>query len=464
MPRGSIRLYYIILSVIYCAVILQGEMGTPGGRGKVSDNRYILLAGMEQEGEGSVSGTPRRQLEMGGERTVSGKGGKKVAVGQGGKRTLDERSPGMHDQSEKVVRQRRDGESGQEEEVRDEEDTEDEEMGDGEGENERSTANNDRVSERNGRNEGWNDVGSRERRVDEFMLGEIFHKIEEKFSRDVAELVKKLPEGVRGQVKDSMGVTLESLKGMMSGISDAVSNEGHERRRDDAEMAAKIEELRQEVKAVKRAADNWAGEESVAKVKESEKEMERKVKAAECQLKYLDIDIGYATEDRRDMVRQVVNVLRGDTCPEERNRFDRIMRKTRIVLLGKKTESRREKGRVVNTVPVLLELQSRQDTDELEMMLRKGGYFAAFHWPSEMREFVGKIREGLVGDGYGESHFIRIRPEEKGGEVLIREDVRLKNGGKFQTKGFWKCLPAEKAFWGMITGMYAPLSPAQLRR
>jgi hypothetical protein len=296
------------------------------------------------------------------------------------------------------------------------------------------------------------------------MLGEIFHKIEEKFTKDMSDMVRKLPEGVRGQVRDSMSIMLEGLKGVMTGISDAVANEGQERRRDDAEMVAQIEELRQEVKAVKRAADNWAGEESVAKVKESEKEMERKVRAAESQLKYLDIDIGYATEDRRDMVRQVVNVLRGDTCPEDRNRFDRIMRKTRIVLLGKKTESKRERGRVMNTVPVLLELQSRQDTDELETMLRKVGYFSAFHWPTEIKEFVGKIREGLVSEGYGETHFIRIRPEEKGGEVLIRADVRLKNGGKFQTKGFWKCPPAEKAFWGMITGMYAPLSSSQLRR
>jgi hypothetical protein len=250
----------------------------------------------------------------------------------------------------------------------------------------------------------------------------------------------------------------------MSGVSDAVASEGYERRLSDTEMVSQIEELRQEVKEVKRAADNWAGEESLAKVKASEKEMERKVSAACSHLKYLDIDIGYATDDKKDMVRQVVNVLRGDTFPDDRNRFDRTMRKTRIVLLGKKTEVRKERGRTIHTVPVLLELQSRQDTDELEAILRRAGYFSAFHWPSEIKEFVSNVREGLVGDGFGEGFFIRIRPEEKGGEVLIRADVKRKDGGKFQTKGFWKCPPVEKAFWSMITGLYVPLTSEQLRR
>jgi hypothetical protein len=221
---------------------------------------------------------------------------------QGGKRTLDERSPGMHDQTEKVVRQRTEEDSGHGGQA---DEGENHDMVDVSGDKEMSSIGNGGGEDRT--NAWFVDPNSgmmRDRRVDEFMLGEIFHKIEEKFSKDMADMVRKLPEGVRGQVRDSMSIMLEGLKSVMTGISDAVANEGHERRRDDAEMVAQIEELRQEVKAVKRVADNWAGEESVAKVKESEKEMERKVRAAKSQLKYLDIDIGYATEDRRDMVRQ----------------------------------------------------------------------------------------------------------------------------------------------------------------
>ena len=46
--------------------------------------------------------------------------------------------------------------------------------------------------------------------------------------------------------------------------------------------------------------------------------MERKVGAACSILKYLDINRGYAADNRRYIVGQVVNVLRTDTYPEER--------------------------------------------------------------------------------------------------------------------------------------------------
>jgi hypothetical protein len=42
------------------------------------------------------------------------------------------------------------------------------------------------------------------------------------------------------------------------------------------------------------------------------------------------------------------------------------MRKIRIMLLGKKTEVGKDQGRTMNSVPVLMEVQSNQDTDELD--------------------------------------------------------------------------------------------------
>jgi hypothetical protein len=218
------------------------------------------------------------------------------------------------------------------------------------------------------------------------------------------------------------------------------------------------------VKEVKRVTDGWAGEEGVAKVKESEKEMGRKLRASECQLKYLDIDWGQATDDKKEIVRQLVSMIRGDVRTEDRTMVDRIMRRTRIILLGKKTEMRKERGRTIYTVPVLLECQNKSDAEDLDMAMRKAGYFATFHWPGEMREFVAKVREKLAGEGYGESYFVRVRPEERGGEMLVKADVRLKNGGRFQTKGYWKCPPAQREYWEMLGGLYTPLTQDQLRR
>ncbi len=42
------------------------------------------------------------------------------------------------------------------------------------------------------------------------------------------------------------------------------------------------------------------------------------------------------------------------------------MRKIRIMLLGKKTEVGKDQGRTMNAVPVQMEVQSNQDTDELD--------------------------------------------------------------------------------------------------
>ncbi len=47
-----------------------------------------------------------------------------------------------------------------------------------------------------------------------------------------------------------------------------------------------------------------------------------------------------------------------------------------------------------------------------------------------MMEFVKEARQEIRKVGYEErSHYIRVRPEVKGGEVQIRADVKEKTGG-----------------------------------
>jgi hypothetical protein len=133
------------------------------------------------------------------------------------------------------------------------------------------------------------------------------------------------------------------------------------------------------------------------------------------------------------------------------------MRRTRVVILGKKTTAVSDRGRTRYTVPVLLECQNRTDAGELDVILRKAGYFSAFHWPQEMVGFVERIREEVRSMGYREnSHFVRVRPEERGGAVQIRADVKEKNGGRFQLKAVWQCPPLNKDFWEYLNGVYEP--------
>jgi hypothetical protein len=159
-------------------------------------------------------------------------------------------------------------------------------------------------------------------------------------------------------------------------------------------------------------------------------------------LKLLDIDFGEATEDRVRMVRKVITGLKEDVFPDDRRVYDRVMKRTRVVILGKKTTASNSRGRTVYTVPVLLECQNKADASELDTVLRKAGYFSAFHWPQEMVGFVERAREEVRKMGYRENtHYIRVRPEERGGSVQIRADVKEKNGGKFQAKAVWQCPP-----------------------
>jgi hypothetical protein len=150
------------------------------------------------------------------------------------------------------------------------------------------------------------------------------------------------------------------------------------------------------------------------------------------------------------MVRKVLRTLKEDTFPEDRIGYERIMRRTRLVILGRKTAPVQIRGRTVYTVPVLLECQNRVDAGDLEVMLKKAGYFSSFHWPREITEFINGVREEVRKMGFRDgTHFIQIRPEERGGRVQIRADVKEKNGGRFYPKAVWQCPPPESRFLGL---------------
>jgi hypothetical protein len=187
-----------------------------------------------------------------------------------------------------------------------------------------------------------------------------------------------------------MQVIMDGIRQVMSAVSDSVASERYDKRVENVEVLDRFNKVDEEVKSLNRVAENWKETESVTKIKESEKEMEEKVKAASCSLKLLDIDFGYVTKDKREMVKQVVNMFRGVILPTNRNTYGKFMRKTRVAILGKKTEVRMDKERSssIHTVPVLQECQNKSDRDEMDFMLKKAVYFPTFHWPTEMLELL----------------------------------------------------------------------------
>jgi hypothetical protein len=58
------------------------------------------------------------------------------------------------------------------------------------------------------------------------------------------------------------------------------------------------------------------------------------------------------------------------------------------------------------------------------------GYFSSFHWPQEVMGFINEIRDEVRYQGYEErDYFVKVRPEERNGEIRIRADVKEKTGG-----------------------------------
>ncbi len=295
------------------------------------------------------------------------------------------------------------------------------------------------------------------RRVNEFEMGKLFEEIVRKMERDIDSLIEKAPEVFKRELKEGLEIMMGGMKGVMNGVSDGVASERMAREAEEIRTEDKMEKIMDEVKEIKNVSRGMVNDRMEQRVKASEKEMEEKVKTAGCSLKILDFDLREVMEDRAKMVRTVIGGLKADIYPEDRQCYERVMRRTRVVILGKRTTAGTNRGRTVHTVPVLLECQNKVDAGDMEVILKRAGYFSTFHWPQEMVGFVEKVREEVRNMGYREgTHYIRVRPEERGGCVQIRADVKEKNGGRFQAKAVWQCPPMNKDYWEFINGIFTP--------
>jgi hypothetical protein len=215
-------------------------------------------------------------------------------------------------------------------------------------------------------------------RMDEFDLGEVFEEVNKYWREGSKELIEKAPEGYRLGLRNGMELFLEGMKKVMDGVSDKVTMERREREAGEMNVEDKLGKIEDKIKNMQRKNDNVMTDNIQEKVKASGKDMEKKPKGAMKTLKLTDIDFGEATQDRTRMVRTVTNRLRNDVHPEDRTQFDRILRRTQIQILGRGTEQRRDRSKMIYTVPVLLECQDRADSWDMDNILKQAGYFSPF--------------------------------------------------------------------------------------
>jgi hypothetical protein len=413
-----------------------------GGRGTVTKGRYSRLR------DGRVSGNIWEALDSGSENGADGRSerAKRRAADQ----SRDERSregrngDRMSVEGEEVMEERENLMEGA---------AEKEATGGGSGRGEQGKK---RSLEERSPGAGENQRVNR-KRMDEFEMGAVFDEIVKKMNMDLDELIDKAPDGFKKELRDGLEIMMEGMKGIMNGVSAGVSGERKAREAEEMRTEVKIERIAEEIKVMKEVSEGMVNDRIEQRVRGSEKEMEEKVRIACCNLKVMDIDFGEVTDDRKWMVKTAMSTLRADVYPEDRQMHERIMRRTRVVIMGRRTSATTYKGRSVYTVPVLLECQTKVDAGDLDAILRRVGYFSAFHWPQEILEFVSGVREEVRKMGYkDQTHYVRIRPEEKGGSIQIRADVKEKNGGRFQAKAVWQCPPLKQQLWEGIEGLYEP--------
>ena len=64
-----------------------------------------------------------------------------------------------------------------------------------------------------------------------------------------------------------------------------------------------------------------------------------------------------------------------------------------MVVLGKRTEGRRDGDQTLQSIPILLQCQDIRDVQVLEGILKVASYIPTLHWPEEMLEFIKGVRE-----------------------------------------------------------------------
>ncbi len=290
-------------------------------------------------------------------------------------------------------------------------------------------------------------------RLDEFDLGKAFEEISKKMNEGARVLIERAPEGYRKELSAGLELLLGGMRDVMSGVSDKVALERTKWEAGEMDVEDKIGKLEDEVKGIKNVNSDVVKEIIKDKIRASEKDMETKVRSAMCNLKIQDFDFRAEMHDRMTMVRKVARELREDVHPDNRRQFDNIMRRTRIQILGRKTEARKLRDRTIYTVPVLLECQGRSDASELDSILKDSGYFSGFHWPQEMMGFVNEIRDEVRYQGYEErDYFVKVRPEERNGEVRIRAEVKEKKRGKVADEGDVGVPAGEQGHVGSCSG------------
>jgi hypothetical protein len=307
------------------------------------------------------------------------------------------------------------------------------------------------------RSPGQETVRTNRMRMDEFEIGTRFTEISEAMDKQMEKILKSLDlvkegdtEGMKKAVRLGFKAMTTAMEETMNGIGDAVAIERKERERHAKETEERIAKVEESSKDAINKVEGVRRMRETERKKESKRDMEDKLRQSNKQIKYVNIAMGKESNNRRELVERIIEFMKEDTKLGDRKRLDFLLKRTRVIILGKGTTRVKVADKVMNTVPILLECRTEDDRIELELILRGAGYFGSYHWPLEAMDFARGVRDEVKKMGYSEErNYIRVRPEEREGRMQLRADVKDKKGGRFGLIGTWDIPPMDKTLWDM---------------
>ena len=321
--------------------------------------------------------------------------------------------------------------------------------------------------------------------IDYKIMKELTENLLEGMRKEVGKTLRKIDscrdmtgDTMKSIIRNGMENLVKAVEGVLLGLSEELDKERKDREAKERErdkkleiVGEKIETTEEIIQGLQRKLDEaevsqQADREVMEKVEEamvrgrkfcrlrdSVRTMEGQVEESTCKLKVLGVKLEKETGDRKEIVRMAVEKFKQDVRKENQGKFQDIMSRTRVVVLGKGTTKMEEEGKW--SVPILLCCQGRGEKDEIERMLKSAGYTTLFYWPDSMVSFVRGAREELKRKGFEERKFdVKIRPERKDGRLVIRADVRTKDRGVFRPEVYWRVPGDRKLMEELGIGTY----------
>jgi hypothetical protein len=288
--------------------------------------------------------------------------------------------------------------------------------------------------------------------------------VEDRMERDVSRKAaeeRRSKEWARNREEELGKNENKIMKERITAIEDRIREGEQSPGKKDKEAHVRIDKLENDIAKdrAERQKYEWnsEGEKEVQDVKDSEKDMEKKLDGAMEQLKIINLDFGKECADRKTLVTVAFSRIKEKVTDKDKEECERILKGVRIDILGKSTTTKVIGNSKIHTVPILISCGCKNVKERLEGMVRKAGLVAAFQWPKECMEFVDNIREKVETMGFSKAeYYTRVRPARVDGRVFLRVETKRKEEGKFKGLAYWRAPPKDKEYWKRISRILEP--------